>query len=431
MGEENVINLQSGTIVNKRYEIVRCLGTGSMGLVYACRHKELGDHLVAMKVLFSNVARDEVAFARFKNEIVASYGVNHPNVVRAYEYFKEGDLVAYTMEYVEGGDLADRMSEAAVFNIDECIRLMKQTCAGLQAIHEAGIIHRDLKPENILLDNKGNVKITDLGIARTQKGPRLTEHGGVVGTMQYVSPEYLEEGLVEESSDIYALGVIAYELIVGDEPFKGQTAVEQMTLRLRTDPEPLYLRRSDCPLPLSNIVLKAMARKVEDRYKSAKEMLEDLNRLTSARLEIDEESNYSSHEPEVSDDSGYYFESDTLEMGTALVNQIKSKLSADDRSRKQSEDDLKKETFQERSKEETPFVSNISISQSRLSNDRIKELSRDFYSSASGGSFIKSILFYMVFLIAGLSLALYGFYSIKPEMFARVFKTGMPVEQKK
>ena len=130
MGEDNVINLQPGTVVNKRYEIVKCLGTGSMGLVYACRHKELGDHLVAMKVLFTNVARDEVAFARFKNEIVACYGVNHPNVVRAYEYFRDGDLVAYTMEYVDGGDLADRINEQELLSIDECVRLLMQMCAG-------------------------------------------------------------------------------------------------------------------------------------------------------------------------------------------------------------------------------------------------------------------------------------------------------------
>ena len=101
--------LAPGTIVNGRYEIVQCLGTGSMGMVYACRHKELSGHLVAMKVLFSEVARDEVAAARFRNEIRASYEVSHPNVVRAYEYFRDGDLIAFTMEYVPGGDLAERI----------------------------------------------------------------------------------------------------------------------------------------------------------------------------------------------------------------------------------------------------------------------------------------------------------------------------------
>lgn len=419
MGEETIINLQTGAVINNRYEVVRCLGTGSMGLVYACRHKELGDHMVAMKVLFSNVARDEVAFARFKNEIVASYGVNHPNVVRAYEYFKEGDMVAYTMEYVDGGDLADKMNECEIFEIDECIRLLKQTCSGLIAIHEAGIIHRDLKPENILLDKKGNVKITDLGIARTQKGPRLTEHGGVVGTMQYVSPEYLEEGVVDESSDIYALGVIAYEMIVGDEPFQGETAIEQMTLRLRSDPDPLYLHRSDCPAPLSNIVLKAMARNTNDRYSTAAEMLKDLEALSKGGAVVAEEELIDEiiFTPEAGEED-FFIKSETLEMDEDLVSKIREETSIEAKSWEEYEQE---ENQAESENENVPYVANVSISQSRLSNDRIKELSRDFYAEEDN-SFIKSILIYGFFLVFGLSLALYGLYSLKPGAFAGLMK---------
>src|SRR5262245_44606229 len=142
MSGDHFLNLQPGTVINGRYEVVKCLGTGSMGMVYACRHRELAGHIVAMKVLFSEVARDEVAAARFRNEIVASYGVSHPNVVRAYEYFRDGDLIAYTMEYVNGGDLADKISNQEVITIAEIIRMLSQMCSGVQAIHEAGIVHR-------------------------------------------------------------------------------------------------------------------------------------------------------------------------------------------------------------------------------------------------------------------------------------------------
>ena len=180
MGSDHFLNLQPGTIVNGRYEVVKCLGTGSMGMVYACRHRELAGHIVAMKVLFSEVARDEVAAARFRNEIVASYGVSHPHVVRAYEYFRHGDLIAFTMEYIGGGDLADKISVDDKIPIPETIRMLQQMCSGVQAIHDAGIIHRDLKPENILITAQGDIKITDFGIARTGTGPKLTEHGGVV-----------------------------------------------------------------------------------------------------------------------------------------------------------------------------------------------------------------------------------------------------------
>ena len=284
MSEEHFLNLQPGTIVNGRYEVVKCLGTGSMGMVYACRHRELAGHLVAMKVLFSEVARDQVAAQRFRNEIVASYGVSHPNVVRAYEYFRDGDLVAFTMEYIGGGDLADRIGMDEPIPIEEIIRMLAQMCSGVQAIHDAGIIHRDLKPENILITPQGDIKITDFGIARTGTGPKLTEHGGVVGTIDYVSPEYLERGQVDARSDIYALGVLAFEMITGEAPFKGKSVIETMTMRLRTDPIRPSTLRPDCPPALDEVILKALRRDVEHRYQTAFEMLQDLQQLSPTAL---------------------------------------------------------------------------------------------------------------------------------------------------
>lgn len=168
MGDDHLISLQPGTVLGGKYEVVKCLGSGSMGLVYACRHRELQGHMVAVKVLFPEVAQDKVAAARFRNEIFASYGVSHPNVVRAYEYLRDGELVAYTMEYVGGGDLAERLSRQERMPIAEVVRLLSQMAAGVQAIHDAGIVHRDLKPENILLTKEGNVKIADFGIARNR-----------------------------------------------------------------------------------------------------------------------------------------------------------------------------------------------------------------------------------------------------------------------
>ncbi|OVE80338.1 hypothetical protein BVY02_00485 [bacterium J17] len=281
MVDDHFLNLQPGTVVNGRYEIIKCLGTGSMGMVYACRHRELAGHAVAMKVLFSEVARDEVAAQRFRNEIVASYGVSHPNVVRAYEYFRDGSLIAFTMEYISGGDLAERISSDESIEIDTIITMLTQMCSGVQAIHDAGIIHRDLKPENILLTEQGDVKITDFGIARMGTGPKLTEHGGVVGTIDYVSPEYLEQGQVDTRSDIYALGVLGYEMITGEAPFKGKSVIETMTMRLTTDPVPPTELREDCPPALADIIGKAMARDPEKRYQTAFAMFEDLTAIAS------------------------------------------------------------------------------------------------------------------------------------------------------
>ena len=280
MADDSLTSLQPGTVIAGRYEVVKCLGAGSMGLVYACRHRELPGHMVAVKVLFPEVAQDKVAAARFRNEIFASYGVSHPNVVRAYEYLRDGDLVAYTMEFVGGGDLADRLGKAnQKIAIPEIINLLAQKCAGVQAIHDAGIVHRDLKPENILLTEDNQVKIADFGIARTGTGSRLTEHGGVVGTIDYVSPEYIMQGTCDWRSDIYALGILGYEMVTGESPFRGDSVYATVTKRLKTDPRTPSDLRPDSPRELDPIILRAMARDPETRYQSAAEMFYDLQTL--------------------------------------------------------------------------------------------------------------------------------------------------------
>lgn len=277
--DERLVGLQPGTVIAGRFEVVKCLGQGSMGLVYACRNLELSGHMVAMKVLFPEVAEDEIASKRFRNEIYASYGVSHPNVVRAYEYINEDDVVAYTMEFVGGGDLADRLEHEGKLPLDETVKILIQMCYGVQAIHDAGIIHRDLKPENILLSREGQVKIADFGIARTEYGPRLTDHGGVVGTLDYVSPEYMLNSQVDTRSDIYAMGILAYEMVTGNSPFRGESVYKTMTQRLKSDPPPPSKFRPECDPRLDRIILKAMSRNPEERYQTAGEVAKDLQQL--------------------------------------------------------------------------------------------------------------------------------------------------------
>jgi len=280
MADEHLISLQPGTVIAGRYEVVKCLGAGSMGIVYACRHRELVGHLVAVKVLFPEVAQDKIAAARFRNEIFASYGVSHPNVVRAYEYLRDGDLVAYTMEYVDGGALADRLEHPDQrLPLSDIISILSQMCSGVQAIHDAGIVHRDLKPENILLTRDNIVKIADFGIARTGHGPRLTEHGGVVGTIDYVSPEYMLNSQVDWRSDIYAIGILGYEMLTGESPFRGDSVYATMTKRLKSDPRPPSSSRPECPREMDAIILKAMHRDPEQRFQSAMEMHQKLQPL--------------------------------------------------------------------------------------------------------------------------------------------------------
>lgn len=262
--------------INGRYEVIRVLGKGSLGIVYLCRHRELADAYVALKLLYPEIANNPVAGVRLQNEIIASYGVSHPNVVQAYEYFKDGDTIGFTMEYVDGGDLTSRIDASPQTEIAEVVRLLSELSLGLIAIHEAGIVHRDLKPENILLTSQGAVKITDFGMARNYNLLKPAEHGGVVGSIDYVSPEYLEHGQADFRSDIFALGVTAYELITGQTPFEGKSAIEKITKRLQEDPKSPATIRSECPSMLGELVLKCLARDPDRRYQTVEEFKKDL-----------------------------------------------------------------------------------------------------------------------------------------------------------
>jgi serine/threonine protein kinase len=159
------------------------------------------------------------------------------------------------------------------------MHILTEMCSGVQAIHDAGIVHRDLKPENILLTKEGDVKIADFGIARTGHGPKLTEHGGVVGTIDYVSPEYMLNSQVDWRSDIYAIGILGYEMVAGESPFRGDSVYATMTKRLKSDAKPPSALRPECSPALDRIILRAMHRDPEQRYQSAIEMFYDLQDL--------------------------------------------------------------------------------------------------------------------------------------------------------
>lgn len=262
-----------------RFEVVRCLGSGTMATVYLCRHRELAGAAVALKVLFPELARDETFCTRFRDELTASYAVSHPNVVRSYEYFRDGDFVGLTMEYVDGGDLSQLMEKGPI-PITHCIELLTDIADGLSAVHAAGIIHRDLKAENILITSDGRAKIADFGIARSRSD--LNSSDAVVGCIDYVPPEYLEDGTIDFCSDVYAIGLLAYEMITGQLPFEGESLIETMNLRLRgVYTEPKVLNRA-CPARLSDLVVRAMERDPARRFATAAEMKAELLALKSA-----------------------------------------------------------------------------------------------------------------------------------------------------
>jgi serine/threonine protein kinase len=418
VADDHLLQLQPGTVVNERYEVVKCLGAGSMGMVYACRHRELSGHLVAMKVLFGEVAKDPTAAARFRNEIVASYGVNHPNVVRAYEYFRDGDLIAFTMEYVSGGDLADKISLDEPMLIKDVIRMLSQMTSGVQAIHNAGIVHRDLKPENILLTSQGDVKITDFGIARTTTGPRLTEHGGVVGTIDYVSPEYLERGQVDHRSDIYAMGIMAYEMITGETPFRGKSVIETMTMRLKTDPAEPHTLRPECPIELSQIVLKALTRNPDKRYQSASQMLEDLQAIQGGGTVASElsasamaNSSGTSHVTVSPDHASQDTQKKPAQPSASARQSSHARIKPIDPNRSGGSVKALEPMLRSRPElnvipggEGSPEVASISVSRPHLSAERIRALSSEVQQEDTS---LRSILIALFTLLLGFAVALF------------------------
>lgn len=284
--KDQAISLSPGTIVAGRYEIIQCLGFGSVGVVYSCFHRDLPERQFAIKFLHSTTKDNDAdggsLMGRFRNELMAAYQVNHPNVVRAYDYIEENGTVAFTMEHVSGGDLWTKIKNFQSLSFNAIVDILSQICSGVQAIHEVGIVHRDLKPENILLSTDGTLKISDFGIARIRNGKHFTAHGGVVGTFDYMSPEYLKDSVCDERSDIFSIGILGYLLLTGESPFSNKSLVESIMSRIDFNVEPPDKLNPKCPHTLSTVILKALQPDPSNRYQSAGEMLYHLSALRFA-----------------------------------------------------------------------------------------------------------------------------------------------------
>lgn len=268
--------IRPGTLFAGRYEVQRCIGTGGMGSVYLVHDLRYRNFEVALKVLHPGIIRTPEHRERFRMEIIASYRANHRNIVRAYEYFDQQTVQAYAMEYVRGEDLQIRM-ERQRFSVDESVKILLQAARGLGAIHEVGILHRDLKPENILVTDNLFVKIADFGVARLRgQATSITQVGAMVGTPKYFSPEYIETGESDSRGDVYALGVIGYELLAGRSPFRAASRVSLMVERIKAPVPPISLVNPECPPELAAIIQKAMSVSVAHRYQSADDLSEDL-----------------------------------------------------------------------------------------------------------------------------------------------------------
>lgn len=269
------VELQPGTILASRYEILTVLGTGGMGSVYKAQDREL-DRLVALKVIRPELARNAAIVDRFKQEIRLSHKVTHRNVVRMYDLSEDSGTRFVTMELVAGRDLRSILEERGMLPPDEAVGVFQQICFALEAAHSVGILHRDLKPQNVMGEDTGRVVVMDFGLARTIEGDGMTQSGALVGTMEYMSPEQALGKELDQRSDIFALGLIGYEMLTGKMPFKADSAIASLLKRTRESAVPISQINALIPGALSDVIAKCLASDVEARYKSVGEVLRDL-----------------------------------------------------------------------------------------------------------------------------------------------------------
>ncbi|MGA8554690.1 MAG: protein kinase, partial [Candidatus Acidiferrales bacterium] len=267
--------LAPGTILGTRYEILQLLGQGGMGAVYKARDKEL-DRFLALKVIRPELAVHPDILHRFKQELILARQVTHRNVIRIFDLGEAEGIKFITMDFIEGQDLKNVVSEQGKLSFDESVRVMEQVCLALEAAHAEGVVHRDLKPQNIMLDKTGRVYVMDFGIARSTEMGGMTQTGTLLGTPEYMSPEQVMGEHVDARSDLFTLGVIFYQLLTGDMPYKAETVQKAMFKRTRELPKPAIEIDPSVPKFLSDVAEKCLQLDVTLRYQSAKEIREDL-----------------------------------------------------------------------------------------------------------------------------------------------------------
>jgi serine/threonine-protein kinase len=283
------------TLGNGRYVVESLIGSGGAGRVYRARHVEL-DTRVAIKILHARHQRDDRFTARFRREARATSKLDHPNVMRVLDSGREDDGLLYiVMEHLDGQDLQRIIDLEAPLPVTRIVGILTQVCAALTAAHEIGIIHRDVKPENVIVmrrpDDDGTlvdvVKVCDFGLAKIQEpqqqqrksSANLTLIGTIWGTPEYMSPEQIRDELIDPRSDVYACGVILYEMATARLPFIGETALEILTKHVTTKPDPPSLVHPSVPPRLESVILKALAKDREQRQQSARELRAELRGL--------------------------------------------------------------------------------------------------------------------------------------------------------
>lgn len=272
--------IMKGQKINDRYQIIKTIGEGGMANVYLA-YDTILDRNVAVKVLRGDLATDEKFVRRFQREALSASSLSHPNIVEVYDVGEDNGSYYIVMEYIEGKHLKQLLKKRGALTLTEVVDIMLQVTDGMSAAHDSYIIHRDIKPQNIMILENGLIKITDFGIAMALNSTQLTQTNSVMGSVHYLPPEQASGKGATIQSDVYSMGILMYELLTGELPFRGDNAVE-IALKHIKEPFPSVREKvQNIPQSIENIIMKATAKNVKNRYTDAKEMHDDLKTALS------------------------------------------------------------------------------------------------------------------------------------------------------
>lgn len=281
-----------GKTIDGKYFVEKLVGQGGMGNVYKARHLHM-DTTVAIKILHPHLVTDATSVERFRREARAALAVDHPNAIKVMDFgVSNGQTVYLVMEFLEGQSLREIIKKNGAISPARTVEIAKQICGALEAAHAKNIIHRDMKPDNIILLNPGTpqevVKVLDFSIAKlkTADGAGLTQQGMVVGTPQYMSPEQGEGRELDQRSDLYSVGVILYEMLTGQLPFKAASPVALVLKHIHSLPKPLRELNEQVPKAIEAVVLKALSKKREERQQTVRQLSEELEEALEGRFPL-------------------------------------------------------------------------------------------------------------------------------------------------
>ncbi|MBY8912239.1 Stk1 family PASTA domain-containing Ser/Thr kinase [Bacillus sp. YC2] len=299
----------TGKRISGRYHILRPIGGGGMANVYLAEDIIL-EREVAIKILRFDFVNDNDFIRRFRREAQSASSLDHPNIVSIYDIGEEGDIYYIVMEYVEGMTLKEYITTHGPLHPKEALSIMEQIVSAIAHAHQNHIVHRDIKPHNILIDHMGHIKVTDFGIATALSSTTITHTNSVLGSVHYLSPEQARGGLATKKSDIYALGIVLFELLTGKIPFDGESAVSIALKHLQAETPSAKKWNPSIPQSVENIILKATAKDPFHRYESAEDMEEDIrtafdaDRLNEERFSVQDDEEMTKAIPVITDDSG-------------------------------------------------------------------------------------------------------------------------------